>query len=182
MSSDKSPSFSLNNGARPCQWEDEGDLYFEMEFPVINRSRASTAEFHGFSSPDSFGSRSTLDSRESPSRDSRESSGPRETSSTPREFSRERPNTLNIPAKGRLNRSDGMYCSLPRTKVHKVPKLSFQNFSVPTTPADMWERSSSSSYVEQSGYLDRCSYLDQLSGSCSSVEEVQEPKLNQSRY
>lgn len=48
------------------------DLYFEMEFPVQNQQwRAGT--ICSSSSPE-YGSRSTLDSRESPSRDSRENS------------------------------------------------------------------------------------------------------------
>ena len=73
----------LTGGPRnPQQWTEEEDLYFEMEFPVMDRSRAGTID--SFSSPDSYGSRSTLDSRESPSRESRESSS----------GARERPNTL----------------------------------------------------------------------------------------
>lgn len=52
------------------------DLYFEMEFPVQNQQwRAGT--ICSSSSPE-YGSRSTLDSRDSPSRDSRESSAGRE--------------------------------------------------------------------------------------------------------
>ena len=58
-----------------------------------------------------------------------------------------------------------MYGSLPRTKVqHKVPRIHIPAMSVPTTPADSWER-------REGEYLRE---LRDLSSSVSSVEEATE--------
>ena len=100
----------------------EDDLYFEMEFPVHSRT-----------SVESYGSQSTLDSRESPSRDSQEYC------SATRPPPRERPNSLIIPVKHKLGGKGDLFSSLPRSKVHRVPKISLPNYSVPVTPADSWE-------------------------------------------
>ena len=62
----------MENGRTKGGEEGDEDLYFEMEFPVQNHQwRAGT--ICSSSSPE-YGSRSTLDSRDSPSRESRESS------------------------------------------------------------------------------------------------------------
>ena len=50
-------------GTSTAGWTEDDDLYFEMEFP-------GPTTVH-MEAPDSFGSRSTLDSRDSPTRDSR---------------------------------------------------------------------------------------------------------------
>lgn len=83
----------------------------------------------------------------------------------------ERPSTLTIPslaaALPKLTRfkREAMYGSLPRTKVqHKVPRIHIPAMSVPTTPADSWER-------REGEYLRE---LRDLSSSVSSVEEATE--------
>jgi hypothetical protein len=117
----------------------EDDLYFEMEFPVHSSSRLSV---------ESYGSQSTLDSRESPSRDSHPEyrsvaaagAGGGNTNGPPR-LPRERPNSLVIPI--RRGKGGDFFGSLPRSSSGKVqrrvPKISLPNYSVPVTPADSWE-------------------------------------------
>jgi len=125
----KSSSFSVDllQGPPPAHVtcspaRQEDDLYFEMEFPVQSSSRLSV---------ESYGSRSTLDSRESPSREESHSGGV-----LPQP--RERPNSLIIPVKTKWSRGD-FFGSLPRSRMDRVPKISLPNYSVPVTPADSWE-------------------------------------------
>ena len=83
----------------------------------------------------------------------------------------DRPSTLTIPtlasALPKLSRfkREAQYGSLPRVKGgHKVPKINFQNMSVPTTPADSWGRGEGEYMMHQRD----------LSSSVSSVEEATE--------
>jgi hypothetical protein len=105
----------------------EDDLYFEMEFPVHSHHTSRL-------SVESYGSQSTLDSRESPSREEYRSAAAVGGARPP---PRERPNSLVIPII--KNRKGDLFGSLPRSKVHRVPKISLPNYSVPVTPADSWE-------------------------------------------
>ena len=95
----------------------------------------------------------------------------RETSSREGSLGPDRPSTLTIPslasALPKLSRfkREAQYGSLPRVKAgsHKVPKINFQNMSVPTTPADSWGRGEGE-FMHQRD----------LSSSVSSVEEATE--------
>ena len=145
----------------PPHQQDVGDedLYFEMEFPV----HGAAARLHSSSrlSMESYGSQSTgLDSsRESPCRDSRESSAGRSdhpTRGTPR---RERPNSLIIPVKSRLAPVE-LFGSLPRPNMGRVPKISLPNYSVPNTPRaprGSWEERDCLRHSNLSGILARAS-------------------------
>jgi len=138
----------------------EEDLYFEMEYPQGNRSRSGTQESDTISfsskSVESFGSECTVDSQDSPFRDGRRGSsvGP----------ILERPTSLKFTSKFK---KDTCYGSLPRTTQPKIPKFSFQNFSVPTTPADFWEKS----FMRKGD----------ITSSTSSVEEATESMLKKTR-
>ena len=140
----------------------EEDLYFEMEYPDGERSRPGTQESDTISfsseSVESFGSQCTVDSQDSPYRDGR-----RESSVGP---ILERPTSLRISSNFKRNVSSG---SLPRTNQQKIPKFSFQNFSVPTTPADSWER--------DKHFLRKVD----ITSSTSSVEEATESILKKAR-
>ena len=96
----------------------------------------------------------------------------RESSSREGSLGPDRPSTLTIPtslssALPKLSRfkREAQYGSLPRVKkgTHKVPKINFQNMSVPTTPADSWGRGEGE-FMHQRD----------LSSSVSSVEEATE--------
>ena len=94
----------------------------------------------------------------------------RESSSREGSLGPDRPSTLTIPtlasALPKLSRfkREAQYGSLPRAKgTHKVPKINFQNMSVPTTPADSWGRGEGE-FMHQRD----------LSSSVSSVEEATE--------
>jgi len=136
----------------------DAELYFEMEFPGKDPDTISFSS----KSIESFSSETTNpDSRQSPLRESTS----REGSVGP-----DRPSTLTIPtlasALPKLSRfkREAQYGSLPRVKGgHKVPKINFQNMSVPTTPADSWGRGEGE-YMHQRD----------LSSSVSSVEEATE--------
>jgi hypothetical protein len=127
----------------------EDDLYFEMEFPVHGHPSSSASRL----SVESCGSQSTLDSRDSPSRDGQEYNNnnnnncygaalpPVGAAAPPRE----RPNSLIIPIKTMRGGGGGgkgdFFGSLPRRrKGNRVPKISLPNYSVPVTPADSWEK------------------------------------------
>ena len=96
----------------------------------------------------------------------------RESSSREGSLGPDRPSTLTIPtltsALPKLSRfkREAQYGSLPRVKggAHKVPKINFQNMSVPTTPADSWGRGEGE-FMNQNR---------DLSSSVSSVEEATE--------
>jgi len=140
----------------------EEDLYFEMEYPDSERPRSGTQESDTISfsskSVESFGSQCTIDSQDSPYRDGR-----RESSVGP---ILERPTSLRISTNFKRNIPSG---SLPRTTQQKIPKFSFQNFSVPTTPADSWER--------EKNFLRKVD----ITSSTSSVEEATESILKKTR-
>jgi len=140
----------------------EEDLYFEMEYPEGKRSRSGTEESDTISfsskSVESFGSECAIDSEDSPYRDGRRGSsvGP----------ILERPTSLRFASKFKRDIS---YGSLPRTTQQKIPKFSFQNFSVPTTPADSWEK--------ENNFLRK----GDITSSTSSVEEATEIILKKTR-
>jgi len=141
----------------------EEDLYFEMEYPdseSLTKSGTQESDAISFSSKsvESFGSECTIDSHDSPCREGR-----RESSVGP---ILERPTSLRLSSSFRQTISSG---SLPRTTQQKIPKFSFQNFSVPTTPADSWEREKS--------FLRKVD----ITSSTSSVEEVTESILKKTR-
>ena len=150
-----------NNKDRPNGSEE--DLYFEMEYPdseSLTKSGTQESDAISFSSKsvESFGSECTIDSHDSPFREGR-----RESSVGP---ILERPTSLRLSSSFRQTISSG---SLPRTTQQKIPKFSFQNFSVPTTPADSWEREKS--------FLRKVD----ITSSTSSVEEVTESILKKTR-
>jgi hypothetical protein len=139
----KSPTFSLDETG------DDEELYFDMEFPVAHQpspnpssSRLSMAS----SSEGSGGGGGVLASRESlMTRDSRESSVG---AASPRE----RPNSLTIPVRRRRPAKSEIFCSLPRTRMHRVPKISLPHYSVPGTPRDSsWEKRSYLGNIALSG-------------------------------
>jgi hypothetical protein len=141
----------------------EEELYFEMEYPdseSLPRSGTTESDTISFSSKsvESFGSQYTIDSQDSPYREGR-----RESSVGP---ILERPTSLRISSSFKRNISSG---SLPRTNQQKIPKFSFQNFSVPTTPADSWER--------EKNFLRKVD----ITSSTSSVEEATESILKKTR-
>jgi hypothetical protein len=140
----------------------EEDLYFEMDYPEGERSRSGTQESDTISfsskSVESFGSECTIDSQDSPYRDGRRGSsvGP----------ILERPTSLRFSSHVKRNISS---TSLPRTTQQKIPKFSFQNFSVPTTPADSWEG--------EKNFLRKVD----ITSSTSSVEDASESMLKKTR-
>ena len=75
----------------------------------VSGTPVETASYHS----DSYGSQSTLDSRDSPYRD--DSSAGRESSQGPRD----RPNSLRIPGQSlsEFHQRNNSFCSLPREKV-----------------------------------------------------------------
>ena len=154
----RSPTFSSDRA--------DDDLYFEMEFPLS--VQLSPSALSRLSVESDSGSRSILNSSESLCRYSRESSSglgdmpegavtPPEDGVTPPKGrvtpSRERPSSLLIPAKtkGLGGGKSDLFCSLPRTKMHRVPKISLPNYSVPGTPRDSWEKRSYLGHAGLSG-------------------------------
>jgi hypothetical protein len=125
----KSSTLSLDQ----CDGGGDDDLYFEMEFPL---QPITSGLSPGEKESSAYGSRSTLDSRESPGCYSRESS-----LEPAGGAARERPTSLGIPLRSKQSLGD-LFGSLPRTKVNRVPKISLPNYSVPGTPrtprADPW--------------------------------------------
>eukprot|EP00092_Neocalanus_flemingeri_P010718 GFUD01011544.1.p1 GENE.GFUD01011544.1~~GFUD01011544.1.p1 ORF type:complete len:474 (+),score=100.91 GFUD01011544.1:145-1566(+) len=153
----KSTSFFLKPKLKEDKEKQHGseeDLYFEMEYPEGKRSRSGTQDSDtvSFSSKsiESFGSECTNGSQDSPYRN-----GSRGSSVGP---------ILERPSSLRFKRNNS-YGSLPRTTYQKIPKFSFQNFSVPTTPADSWE--------QENNFLRK----GDMTSSTSSVEEATESTL-----
>eukprot|EP00092_Neocalanus_flemingeri_P001817 GFUD01001938.1.p1 GENE.GFUD01001938.1~~GFUD01001938.1.p1 ORF type:complete len:483 (+),score=104.06 GFUD01001938.1:147-1595(+) len=136
------------------------DLYFDMEYPEGKRSRSGTQDSDAISfsskSVESLGSGCTVDSQDSQDWRRGSSVGP----------ILERPTSLRFTSNFKRNISSG---SLPRSTQQRIPKFSFQNFSVPTTPADSWEQENN--FLRKGG----------MNSSTSSVEEVTESLLSKTR-
>jgi len=134
------------------------DLYFEMEYPEGKRSRTGTIE-----SDTTSNSSKSVESLRSDTKDSPYTEERRESKMGP---ILERPKSLNFASKFKR---DIWYGSLPRTTQQQIPKFSFNNFSVPNTPVDFWEKENNLTRGKD------------MNSSTSSVEDASETSKKKTR-